>query len=167
MKVLLISGIAALVILELGVPASAQAASSPGQIASASEFAVAPSSVMLPTGASVSVLRTNVAQVDQHERTLNHFWIASMLAMAAASGLDAGTSWGKLEGNGLLASPDGTFGARGVSIKIGIAAGVIIPQILFRKHKQLRTAFLLGNFAQAAIFSGVAVHNLGIAPPKQ
>jgi hypothetical protein len=102
----------------------------------------------------------------RHDRLMNRIWIASMLAMAAASGFDAETSWGKLEANSLLASRDGTFGAKGVSIKAGAAAAIIIPQILFRKHKDLRVKFAIGNFAGAAVFSGVAIHNLGIAAPK-
>ena len=133
----------------------AQTTRTPGQIATLPQFAA-------------GVIRTDVARAKdgRHDRNLNHLWIASMVVMAAASGADAATSWGKLEGNGLLASPDGRFGAKGISIKVGIAAGVIIPQILFRRHKDLRMAFSLGNFAQAALFSGIAIHNVGIAGPK-
>jgi len=146
---------AAMVILGSAGLMVAQTARTPGQIAPLPEF-------------TAGVIRTDVASVKdaRHDRNLNHLWIASMVAMAAASGADAATSWGKVEGNGLLASQDGRFGAKGISIKMGIAAGVIIPQILFRRHKDLRMAFSLGNFAQAALFSGIAVHNLGIAAPK-
>ncbi len=152
---LLTGGFAALLILGPARAMAAQDAATPGQVAS-----ILPA---LPGG----ILRNDIAQVDEgRERRSNHLWIASILAMAAASGMDAGTSWGKLEGNSLLASHDGRFGAKGVSIKVGIAAGVIIPQILLRKHKNARMAFSLGNFAQAALFTGVAVHNLGIAAPK-
>ena len=69
--------------------------------------------------------------------------------MAAGTGADAATSWHKSESNGLLASSDGTFGAKGLGIKAGLAGGLLLPQILFRKHKDLRTAFTVGNFAQA------------------
>jgi hypothetical protein len=142
---------------------AAQAVHSPGQLASESQ----PAPGLAPASFSRSFVRKDFASVDdRHSRTLNHLWIASMVAMAGASGMDAATSWGKLEGNSLLASPDGRFGARGVSIKVGIAAGVIIPQILFRRHKDLRMAFSVGNFAQAAIFGGIAIHNLGVAAPK-
>lgn len=163
MKNLLASGFAVLVILGLAAPMSAQAVNTPGQLASESQ----PAPAVAPASFSRSFVRTDFPSVeDRHTRTLNHLWIASMIAMAAASGMDAGTSWGKLEGNSLLASPDGKFGAKGVSIKVGIAAGVIIPQILLRRHKELRMAFSVGNFAQAAIFGGIAIHNLGVAAPK-
>lgn len=99
---------------------------------------------------------------DRHEKTMNRIWVASLFAMAAASGMDAASSWGKWEGNPLLASRDGTFGAKGMSIKAGIAAGVIVPEILLRKHKNLKPKFAIGNFAEAALFGGVAIHNIGI-----
>lgn len=93
-------------------------------------------------------------------------WIGSMVAVFAASGFDAGTSWGKFESNPLLASPNGRFGAKGLSIKLGIGAALVAPQLLFHKHKQVRTEFTITNLATAGVFTGVAVHNLGIAPPK-
>ena len=86
--------------------------------------------------------------------------------MLAATGMDAATSVGKYEGNAALASSNGTFGARGISIKAGIAGGTILAEVLLRKHKDLRTTFVIGNFTQAALFSAVAVHNMGIASAK-
>ena len=163
MKNLLASGFVLGLILGSAGPIAAQSVNSPGQLASASQ----PAPAVAPASFSRNFIRTDLAGTDdKHSKTLNHLWIASMLAMAAASGMDAGTSWGKLEGNSLLASPDGRFGAKGVSIKVGIAAGVIIPQILLRRHRELRMPFSLGNFAQAAIFGGIAIHNLGVAAPQ-
>lgn len=74
---------------------------------------------------------TNIATTaeDRRERTMNRIWVASLFAMAAASAMDAATSWGKPEGNSLLASTDGTFGAKGMSIKVGVAAGTVLPQV--------------------------------------
>lgn len=99
---------------------------------------------------------------DKHERRLKLIWIASIFSMVAATGADAATSWHKKEANGFLASSDGTFGAKGLGIKAGLAGGIILPQILFRKHKDLRTAFTIGNFAQAGVFTGIAIHNAGV-----
>jgi hypothetical protein len=108
-----------------------------------------------------------IARVENpRDPTTKRLWIASMIAAAAASGFDAGSSWGKQEGNGLLASSNGTFGARGLCIKAGILSGVIVPQVVFRKHRELRTRFLIGNFAEAGIFTGIAVHNLGVTSPR-
>ena len=76
--------------------------------------------------------------------------------------MDAATSWGRHEGNGLLAQSDGSFGPRGVGIKVGVAAASLVPQIVFRKHKELRIPFTVGNFAEAGIFAGTAIHNLNV-----
>jgi hypothetical protein len=104
---------------------------------------------------------------DRHERRRKYIWIASIFAMAAGTGADAATSWHKRESNSLLASSDGTFGAKGLGIKAGLAGGLLLPQLLFRRHKDLRTAFTVGNFAQAGIFTGIAIHNAGIAAPQR
>lgn len=101
----------------------------------------------------------------RHERTMNRIWVASLAAVAASSSMDAATSWGKREGNGLLASSNGTFGARGLSIKAGMLAVVVVPQVMFRHHKELKSKFAIGNFAEAGIFTGVAIHNLGVTAP--
>jgi hypothetical protein len=130
--------------------ASAQTIVQPGQLASP---------------ALVSVQPARAAQYDRHDRLVNRVWMLSMATMVAGSSMDAATSWGKEEGNGLLASGNGTFGARGISIKAGMAAAVIVPQILLRKHKNLRAKFILGNFLEAGIFTGVSVHNLHVTAP--
>ena len=130
---------------------------------------ISPASASLPLENSAFVApRISIANVeDRHQRRLKYLWVGSIFAMAAGTGADAATSWHKRESNGLLASSDGTFGAKGLAIKAGLAAGLLVPQILFRKHTDLRTAFTVGNFAQAGIFTGVAIHNAGIAAPQR
>jgi hypothetical protein len=142
--------------------AFAQSAIKPGQIAAESADVSSPG--FLPVGSpSVTVVNNLPTAEDRHARMINRIWIASLFAMAAASGIDAGTSWGKQEGNSLLASSDGRFGAKGVSIKAGVAAGVILPQVRLHRHKYLKSKFAIGNFAGAALFGTVAIHNMGIA----
>ena len=85
-----------------------------------------------------------------------------MFALAGASALDAATSFGKQEGNSLLASPNGTFGAKGLGLKAGIAASVLVPEILLRRHRNLRGPLTAVNFGDAAFFSVIAAHNLRI-----
>ena len=130
---------------------------------------ISPAGANLPIESSAFVApRISIANVeDRHERRLKYLWIASIFAMAAGTGADAATSWHKRESNGLLASSDGTFGTKGLAIKAGLAGGLLVPQILFRKHTDLRSAFTIGNFAQAGIFAGVAIHNAGIAGPQR
>ncbi len=102
----------------------------------------------------------------QHDRRVNRIWLASLLAVAASTSMDAATSWGKHEGNGFLASSNGTFGARGISIKAAMLAAVVVPQIAFRHHQGLKTKFAIGNLIEAGIFTGVSIHNLGVTAPR-
>ncbi len=142
---------------------SAQTPIEPGQLAAAPKLA-AP----LPDGAAANAMgvmpRASIATSEnRHDAFMNHLWVASIFADIAGTSFDAGTSWGKREGNPLLASSDGTFGARGLSIKAALAAIVIVPQICLRKHKELKGIFVIGNFGEAAIFAGTAVHNLQVS----
>lgn len=140
---------------------SAQTAVAPGQIAATPRIALPFGDT--PANASGAVPQTTIAAPeDAHERFMNRLWIGSILAAVAGTSVDAATSWGKRESNGLLASSDGTFGAKGLGIKAGFAAAIIVPQICLRKHRELKGAFAMGNFGEAAIFAGAAVHNLQI-----
>jgi hypothetical protein len=144
----------------------AQGIAAPGEIASAPNLTL-PASAFSSGTPFVAPKPELVNIEDRHDRRMKAIWITSIVAMVAGTGADAASSWHKRESNGLLASSNGTFGAKGVGIKMGIAGGVLIPQILFRKHKDLRLAFAIGNFAEAGVFTGAAIHNLNIAAPKQ
>jgi len=89
-------------------------------------------------------------------------WVASVFTMIAGTTADAASSWHKREGNSLLASSNGVFGPKGVALKAAIAAGVLTPQIILRKHRDWRLSFAVGNFAEAGIFAGVTIHNVRI-----
>jgi hypothetical protein len=72
------------------------------------------------------------------------------------------SSWGRYESNPLLRSSDGRFGAKGVSIKL-LAAGVtLVPQICLRRHQHTQRLFTVINFAQAGLYTGAAIHNMGV-----
>ena len=134
----------------------------PGQLASA-ELAGLLSGFDGISSSDAGVSATSIASVDdRHDRMMNRLWIASIAAAVAGTSLDAASSWGKMESNSLLASNNGTFGARGIAIKAGLAGAMIIPQICLRKRKEYRTAFIMGNFGEASIFSAAAAHNLSI-----
>lgn len=166
MKTLILNTIAVALFTASSGTVFAQGVTQPGQIAAASQAILSPR--LAPAFSSSAVYpRSRMFMLEQkHDRKVNRIWISSMLAMAAATGMDTGSSWGKREGNSLLASSDGTFGAKGLSIKAGVAAGVILPQLLLRHHKDLKSKFAIGNFAEAALFGGVAIHNMGIPAAK-
>ncbi len=140
---------------------SAQTPIQPGQVALAPRVALPSDDVSV--NPYTAVPKTTIAREENpHDKFMNRLWIASMVAAVGGTSLDAATSWGKLEGNSLLASSNGTFGAKGLGIKAGLAAAVIIPQICLRKHRELKGVFVFGNFAEAGIFAGTAVHNLQV-----
>ncbi len=165
MRLQTISGLAAIAILS-------SAALLPGQTVESSNFVESPTvsvstrNLTPGTIAPVSAPKVSIAYVAEQHTRVNRLWVASLVAVAAASGMDAATSWGKYEGNSMLASSNGRFGAKGVTIKAGLGAAALIPQIFFmRNHKQLRSRLAITNFAEAAVFSGIAVHNMGIQAP--
>lgn len=98
------------------------------------------------------------------ERRTATIWKISIATMLAASAWDAASSMGKVERNPLLASSDGTFGAKGIGVKFGLAGLSLAPQILLRNHKELRKVFAIANFVNTGVFAGVAVRNMGVRP---
>jgi hypothetical protein len=116
-----------------------------------------------PSNTSLSA-KVTIAHVDEtpHERHMRRLWIASIAAMTAGTAADAMSSWHKRESNGLLASSDGTFGAKGLTIKAGIASAVLVPQIVFRRHRDWYLPFAASNFIEAGIFAGTTAHNLTV-----
>ncbi|MBV9154806.1 MAG: hypothetical protein JO097_00985 [Acidobacteriaceae bacterium] len=167
MRTVIGSGAMAFLMCGFASIAPAQKMIQPGQLASATQVAVQPTAVTPVSSSSVAPQKTNIADVQgNHGKLLNAVWITSMFAAAGASSLDAYTSWGKHESNPLLASSNGTFGTKGVVLKAGIAATVLVPQILLRKHREMKGLFASGNLGEAAIFSGVAVHNMGVRSPS-
>ena len=110
---------------------------------------------------SSKVTIANVAETPR-ERHIRGVWLASIAAMTAGTAADAYSSWHKQESNSFLASSNGTFGTKGVVLKAGIASSVLIPQIVFRHHKEWHLAFAASNFLEAGIFTGATVHNLGV-----
>jgi hypothetical protein len=145
-------GIFVLAVCGAGVMAG-QTKPMPGQLERVSGVVLAPMPRDEP--------KTTIASVqDKHEHRMDMLWYGSMAAVAAGSAFDAASSWHKQEANGLLASGNGTFGGKAVGIKLGLLAGTLLPQILLRKNKDLRTGFTLANLAEAGIFTGVGAHNL-------
>ncbi len=142
----------------------AAAPPAPGQLAAdvnipsvlALHPAIEPAPVVEP---KVTVVQLTAPRPDIGKR----LWLASIAAVVAATAFDAATSWGKQEANPLLASPNGTFGPRGLAIKAGMAGALLVPQFWLHKHKPLQTGFTVANFADAAVFTGVSIHNLGVS----
>jgi len=138
-----------------GTQLQAQTVVQPGQIA-----AVPRTETLRPASVTIASVP------EKHESRTHRLWVGSMFALAGGSAFDAATSWGKYEKNSLLASQDGTFGAKGLGLKVGLAAAIITPQILLRNHPGIQAKFTFVNFASAGAFSAIAVHNMSVPVAK-
>lgn len=158
MRSLIAALITATLALGSASPFQAQTVVQPGTIATAVAVPATTPSAVLPSPSIATV-------PEDRDKAANRVWLASAFAFGAASAFDVASSWGKREENPLLASSNGEFGAKGLAIKAAITGALIVPQIWLRKRKEFRTKLTIVNFANAALFTGVAIHNLSIAPP--
>jgi hypothetical protein len=79
----------------------------------------------------------------------------SRIAIVVAASADIGTSWGKQEANPLLRSHNGSFGARGTTIKLGMLAAWLVASRKIQKEP----VAVWGNFATAGFVGSVAIRN--------
>ncbi len=160
MRLPLFLALAVLMFLSHAAMVSAQAIGQPGRLGAS--FQLEQGERVALYSAAIAPKVTVAGVDDSHDRSANRLWIASMISAVAGTSLDAASSWGLREGNGLLASPNGQFGAKGLALKAGLAAGILVPQLCLRKRRGLKRAFTVGNFAQAALFTSVSVHNFQV-----
>jgi hypothetical protein len=94
-------------------------------------------------------------------------WMWSALALGAASFADAGSSWGKMEANGLLRSSNGTFGAKGLGIKMGMVGGILLSQhVMVQRNAALANVLTYTNYGMAGLKTAVAFRNSQIEKPS-
>jgi hypothetical protein len=95
-------------------------------------------------------------------------WKASLVALVAASAVDAHSSWGKLEANAVIAGSDGRFGARSLGMKVGLTGVVLVVQHwVIKKDARAARGLTIANAALAAVHAGVAAHNYGNSRPNR
>lgn len=107
----------------------------------------------------------------QGEGKWGKIWKVSLAIVATASFVDAGSSLGRRESNGFLASPNGRFGYKGLAIKGGVAGGLIAAQLSTRRimvkknreREELDKFISVTNLVWAGIFTGAAIHNYRIS----
>lgn len=96
---------------------------------------------------------------------LHKFFRVTQAALIAGQSLDCASSWGKYELNPILRSHDGTFGARGLSLKMGITAGTIAAEWFIKRKSAKAETFLIPlNLSVTGLFAGQAVHNWSLKP---
>jgi hypothetical protein len=99
------------------------------------------------------------------ESHLHKIFRATQAALLAGQSLDCASSWGKYELNPMLRSADGRFGGRGLSFKLGIAAGSLLAErLIVRRYPKAETFLIPLNLAGSGLFVGQAVHNWRVKP---
>ena len=79
-------------------------------------------------------------------------------AAMASSALDTASSWGGYELNPALGR--GQFGMRQTAIKNSLTAGLLVAEVpLIRRYPRTKRAFIIANWAAAAIWTGAAIRN--------
>ena len=117
-----------------------------------------------PTAKTASMLfdQPSLKEGDRVSKTDRTLWWTSVAALSAATLADAHSSWGKYEGNSVLAGTTGKFGTRGAMLKVGVTSGWVAAQaVMLRKSRSHRVLAII-NFAAATAFSIAACHNYGI-----
>ena len=90
-------------------------------------------------------------------------WWISVAALSAAHALDASSSWGYPESNGALRTPVGTFGLRGVQLKVAITGISVLAQwVVLCHHPQAAKTFSKVNLVLAGTEAAIAVRNYTI-----
>lgn len=84
----------------------------------------------------------------------------SQAALLTGQTLDIASNWHGAEANPLMRSGAGTFGAKGLSIKLGVTAGLIaVEGPLVRKWPRSRLVWTALNWGAAAGATGIAIGN--------
>ena len=126
----------------------------------------------LPVTASYTSPQPSIARPVEREhpgrRKWKKAWIASWVAFAAVSALDAHSSQGRREANPLLRNSDGRFSNRKASLfKAALGGGFFAFQWwTAKKNPEVNhyRAFTLTNTAVTAGLGAVAVRNYGLPP---
>jgi len=97
------------------------------------------------------------------DQTAMRRWKMSVLPVFASQALDVTSSYGMRELNPMLASSDGSFGAKGAGIKLGATAGLLgVEYLIVRKYPRSARVFTKINWSVSIVTIGFAAHNYAI-----
>ena len=142
----------------------------------ATAFLVITSAVLAAPGASYleEQARLQNARVsalsEQRLQRSRRIWLMSIPVLIAGNALDARSSWGKPEANGLLQGAAGRFDGRGAAIKFSITGALLAGQVVmvraFQHDHQVQSTVYKGWTSSNLIFgsaaAGIAWHNYRI-----
>ena len=90
-------------------------------------------------------------------------WAISLAPLFASQALDAASSYGMLELNPLLASPNGSFGMKATTIKFGVVGALAATEyFVVRKYPRSAKVFTIVNWTAAGATSALAIHNYSL-----
>ena len=107
---------------------------------------------------------------EQRLKRSRRIWLMSIPVLIAGNALDARSSWGRPETNGLLQGASGHFDGRGAAIKFGITGALLAGQFAMvrasRRDPQTQNTVFKGWTGSNLIFgsaaAGIAWHNYRI-----
>jgi len=135
---------------------------SPMAHAQQTEFAIVPARVDLAMDRAPSAAGLGAYAI-HNESPGRQAWKLSLMGVAASQSLDIVSSYGMRELNPMLASSDGSFGGKAVSIKIGATGAVIaLEYVLLKKYPKTARIFSKLNWASSVVTTSFAIHNYAI-----
>ncbi|MBV6432115.1 MAG: hypothetical protein IANPNBLG_02251 [Bryobacteraceae bacterium] len=96
--------------------------------------------------------------VERHGR--GKWWKISTVLLAAATSIDAASSWGRQEANPLLRGGNGQFGGQAIALKALVFGGAAGAQyFLLKRHPKAEKYATITNVILAGAFSAAAASN--------
>jgi hypothetical protein len=90
-------------------------------------------------------------------------WRISLAPLVGSQALDAASSYGMRELNPLLASANGGFEMKAVSIKLGVTGALVgVEYLIVRKYPRSARVISKLNWTTGIVTTGFAVHNYAI-----
>jgi hypothetical protein len=115
------------------------------------------------TGPTATSPRTIPAYSEIRKAAALRSWKRSLIPLAVSQTLDITSSYGMRELNPLLAGPDGRFGPKATTIKIGTAAAAIgVEYLIVKKWPSSARTLAKLNLASSILTGTFAVHNYAI-----
>ena len=110
-----------------------------------------------------SAARRAADQSSMIDQTSMRRWKMSVAPLFASQALDVTSSYGMRELNPLLASSDGSFGAKAAGIKLGSTAAMVsLEYLIARKHPRAARIFTKINWSVSIVTTGFAAHNFTV-----
>jgi hypothetical protein len=117
--------------------------------------------VSVVTGADLPAFHQSID--DTARASAIRSWEISLAPLVGSQALDAASSYGMRELNPLLASSNGGFEMKAVSIKLGVTGALVgVEYLIVRKYPRSARVISKLNWTTGIVTTGFAVHNYAI-----